>query len=175
VVQGPARVVEPEQERADALTVAVLVPAEPGDHAVRGACVLDLLHHALAGLVERGVVLGDHAIEARALEAVEPIESLRVLARRGGQVNRRLRARERTHQALATLDERTSSQIVVALGQQIEGHERRRELRRQLLHPRRRRVQAQLERREVESIVARDHDLAIEHHALGQRCEQRLA
>jgi len=44
-------VIETEQERADAFTLAVLVPPEAGDDAVGGARVLDLEHRALARLV----------------------------------------------------------------------------------------------------------------------------
>ena len=71
VVQHAVVVVEPEQQRADA--DAVLVEAEAGDDAVGGAQVLHLQHGALALFVETVERLGDHAVETRALEALEPL------------------------------------------------------------------------------------------------------
>ena len=73
VVQRAVVVVEAEQQRADQLAGAVLVPAEAGDDAVGGAHVLDLQHRALARLVRAARRLGDHAVEPGALEAVEPV------------------------------------------------------------------------------------------------------
>ena len=55
------------------MTAAALVPAEPGDHAVRGALVLDLHHHPLVLAVRLVDGLGDHAVEPGALEAGEPV------------------------------------------------------------------------------------------------------
>ena len=57
---------------------------------------------------------------------------------------------------------------LLAFRQQVEGHEGGRRLRRELLDPRRRRVQAHLQRVEVEPARAHDHDLAVHHAALGQ-------
>ena len=66
-----ARFVEQaEQQRADAL--AVLVDAVAGDRAVGGSGVLHLDERALARLVGSVDRLGDDAIEAGALEALEP-------------------------------------------------------------------------------------------------------
>ena len=48
VMQHARVVVEPEQQRADERVLAALVPAEARDDAVRGARVLDLHHRALA-------------------------------------------------------------------------------------------------------------------------------
>ena len=66
VVEPAVVVVEPEQQRADAL--AVLVDAVPGDRAVGGALVLDLDQRALVGRVDAGQRLGHHAVEPGALE-----------------------------------------------------------------------------------------------------------
>src|SRR5207245_1164277 len=55
-----------------------------------------------------------------------------------------------------------------ALREEIEGHERRRRLRRELRHPRGRRVQAQLQHLEVEPALARDHDLSVDYAARGK-------
>src|SRR5207249_4715967 len=56
----------------------------------------------------------------------------------------------------------------VALAEQVEEHHRSRHLPRQLLHARRRRVQPELQRLEVEPRLTSDHDLAVEHTSLGQ-------
>ena len=70
VVQGAVRVVQPEEQRRH--------PAPLGrdpvaaDHAVGGPDVLDLDHHPLAMDVVDVGVLGDHAVEARPLESLEP-------------------------------------------------------------------------------------------------------
>ena len=69
-------VVQPEQQRADQ-SLPALVPAEAGDHAIRRARVLHLDHRALAGLIGAVRGLRDHAIEARALERVEPLAAVR--------------------------------------------------------------------------------------------------
>ena len=54
-------------------TPAGLVPAVAGDHAVGGALVLDLEHGPLVGLVGAVQRLGDDAVEAGALELLEPV------------------------------------------------------------------------------------------------------
>ena len=72
MVQHALAVEQAQQQRAhDAL--AQLVPAEPGDDAVRGPLVLDLEHRTLARLIRRIEALGDDAVEAGALEPVEPV------------------------------------------------------------------------------------------------------
>src|SRR5207247_4627979 len=63
VMQHALAVVEPEQQRADELVLAALVPAKAADHAVGGARVLDLQHRALARRVRERLGLGDHAVE----------------------------------------------------------------------------------------------------------------
>ena len=92
VLQAAAVVVEAEQQRAD-LVVAALVPAEAGDDAVRGARVLDLDHGALARLVGGVDRLGHHAVEAGALEALEPLGRQRPVVRHRREVDRRRRRR----------------------------------------------------------------------------------
>ena len=77
-----ARVVEQaQQQAADVRPGPVLVPAEAGDDAVRRAPVLDLEHRALAGLVGAVEALRDHAVEAGALEPVEPVGGERAVLR----------------------------------------------------------------------------------------------
>ena len=63
--------VQPEQQRADRV-VAGLVHAVARDHAVGGALMLDLEHHPLVRLIGPRQRFGDHAVEAGALELVEP-------------------------------------------------------------------------------------------------------
>ena len=70
-------VVQPEQQRPDVRARAVLVPAEAGDDAVGGALVLDLQHRPLARLVLLVELLRDDAVEAGALEPVEPVRGER--------------------------------------------------------------------------------------------------
>ena len=70
VLQVAGVVVEPEQQRAD--DRPALVPAEPGDHAVRRPHVLDLGHQPLVRAVGQVGGLGDDAVEAGALERLEP-------------------------------------------------------------------------------------------------------
>ena len=72
-MQHAVVVVEPEQQRADERVLAALVPAEAGDHAVGGALVLDLQHHALARRVGERLGLRHHAVEAGAFEPLEPV------------------------------------------------------------------------------------------------------
>ena len=69
----PALVVEAEEQRADGVPLAALVPAEAGDDAIAFALVLHLQHDALVGLVGARGGLGHDAVEAGALEALEPV------------------------------------------------------------------------------------------------------
>ena len=150
MVERPRRVVEPEEQRADQLAGAALVPAEARDGAVGRARMLDLDHHALPGLVRRALVLGDDPVEPGALEALEPILRHGAVAARRGEMDAASGPAERALQPRPALRLRPGAQVLVALRQEIEGDERRRRLRRQLGHPRGRRVEPQLEGVEVE-------------------------
>src|SRR5256885_1177690 len=66
-------VVEAEEARADHGAGSVLVPSEAGDRAIGGARVRDLEHRALARPVRLVEALGYHAVEARGLEAADPV------------------------------------------------------------------------------------------------------
>ena len=70
---------------------------------------------------------------------------------------------------------RRRHEVATIGGEQVEGDERRRRLPSELLHPRRRRVQALLQGVEVEPVRGGDHDLAVHHAVLGQAVQQRLA
>src|SRR5512132_296175 len=172
VVQRPLVVVEAEQQRTDA--VAVLVGAEPGDHAIGGPLVLDLEPGALVLAVLPRARLSDHAVETGALELLEPVGGDLRVGGRGGEVDRWLGAAQHALEALAALRERVRAQVVVALGEEVEGHEARRHLGRQLRHPARGRMDAHLETVEVEALLGGDHDLAVQHRALGQRATEVL-
>src|SRR5207253_11181629 len=89
----------PEEQRADQLAPALLVPAEARHDAVGRAHVLDLDHHALAGLVEARLVLGDHPVEPGALEAMEPFIRDRPLPGARGEVDAPPRPGERPLEA----------------------------------------------------------------------------
>src|SRR6266540_1401034 len=70
VLQLAPFVVEAEQQRADHRPA--LVPAEPRHDTVGGAGVLDLEHHPLVLGIGQVARLGDHPVEAGALEGPEP-------------------------------------------------------------------------------------------------------
>src|ERR1043166_2988473 len=80
-------VVQSEQQRSDGGSLVVLVPPKTGDDAVRLALVLHLDHHPFVRLVVPVLRLGDHAVESRALEALEPV---------GGEIAKSKRAEEHT-------------------------------------------------------------------------------
>ena len=82
--------------------------------------------------------------------------------------------REALLEQRAPLAERHVAQVAVAVAEQIEEDDRRRDLRRQQLHARRRRVNALLQHLEVERPSRDDDDLAVEDAALGQLGAQRL-
>ena len=168
-------VVEAEQERADELVLAVLVPAEAGDDAVGGARVLDLDHRALARLIGERVGLGHDAVEPGALEALEPVGGDRAVARRRREVDRRLDAGEGLLEARAPLGLRAIAQVLVAEREQVPRDERRRLLRGEHLHARCGGMDAEEQRLEVEPPSVRDHDLAVEDAAIGEALAQRTS
>src|SRR5262249_36893158 len=67
-----------------------------------------------------------------------------------------------------------SHQSATADRKGIEGHERRGRLTRELLHPRSGRVQAHLERIEVEALRCDDDDLAVDHAAFRKARGERI-
>ena len=160
----------PSSRRADQVVTA-LVGAVAGDDAVGGALVLDLGHGALVGLVGAVELLGDQAVEPGALELGEPLRP-----RRSRSVVAGVRwigacaSASACSSSGAALAERPPGEVVVAQRQQVEGHELRRRLDRQLLHPARRRVDALAEQVEVEAVLARPHhdDLAVDDAPVGQ-------
>ena len=152
----------------------VLVPPEPGDDAVGGALVLDLEHRPLARQVRAVQPLGDDAVQAGALEPVEPVRGEGAVPGRGRQVDGRLGAREDLLQPRPALALGHVAEVLVVEREQVPCDEARRALLGEHLHARRGRVDAQQERLELERAVAGDHDLAVEHASLGQVRLERL-
>ena len=114
VVQIAVVVVQPEQQRSD--PVAVFVDAVAGDHAVGGALMLDLDQRALVGRVRVAQPLGDHAVEAGALELGEPALSDSCIGCVRAQVDRGCRVGELRGQQLMPFRQRTIEQRVVVEG-----------------------------------------------------------
>ena len=139
--------------------------AVAGDHAVRRADVLDLRHHALVGLVGEVGALGDQAVQAGALEALEPAARERLVLRDRRDVDRRRGAGQRPFERGAAGGERLAREVVVAEREQVEGHEAGGGLAGQPLDAAGGRVDALLERPEVQPAVTGDHDLAVDDRA----------
>jgi hypothetical protein len=111
-------------------------------------------------------------IQPRPLEAAEPILGQHPILG-GGRETHRIRAIQHRLQPFPPDRQRHRAQILIADREQVPRHERRRRLRRQQLYPRRRRMDAQQKRLEVEPLLADDHDLPIDHAPLRQRRHQR--
>lgn len=92
------------------------------------ACVLDLQHGALAGLVDIVERFGDHAIQSRALESAEPVRGCVGVGGGARHVQRIGSRGEQCEQALPTFAEGQRGEILIAVAQQIEGHDHRRGL-----------------------------------------------
>src|SRR5207249_7729757 len=114
VVQRSGIVVEPQQQRPDQSSRTVLVPAEARHHAVRGTHVLDLDHYALAGLIGRALGLGDHPVESRAFEAMEPFLGHRALATARREMDAARRPLERLLQPEAAPGLRAAAEVTVS-------------------------------------------------------------
>src|SRR5581483_9914160 len=142
------------------------------DDAIDGAQVLHLDHRAHAGLVRAVEPLRDDAVEPGALEALEPVLRQVAVARRRREVRGRADARERALEPRAALREERTAQVVSAVREEVEGDERRGRLRGELANARFRRVDAHLQRIEVEAVVGHDHDLAVEHDRRRQRFDE---
>ena len=122
-VMQPSLVVEQsEQQRADDVGF-LLVPAKTGDHAVGGARVLDLEHRALAGLIRRVLRLRDHAVEARALEALQPLGRDLAIAGHRRQIDRRRDLRQQLLERRAPFALRTIHDRRAVDREQIEADE----------------------------------------------------
>jgi hypothetical protein len=137
--------------------------------------VLDLQHRPDAGLVGGVALLGDDAVEACTLEAVEPIPRGGGVGGHGGDEGWRRDARERRLKAPPAVGEGSLPQVFVVVGEHVERHERGGCLPGEHTDARLRRVEAELECLEVDPILAHDHHLAVEHHRAGQFTLEPLA
>ena len=150
VLEVAVVVVEAEEERADRRSLRVLVPAESGDNAIAVALVLDLEHDAPVRLIDAVLRFCHHAVEARTLEAPEPIGGRGAVARRGRDVERRRGVGEHRLELGAPLRKWGTAQIVIVLAEHVEEHDRGRRLTSECFHARRGRVQSQLQGLEIE-------------------------
>ncbi len=106
---------------------ALLAPGDADDHAVGGLLALHLQDGlARAGHVREPEALGDHAVEARHLEPVEPLLRLLAVVRRGRDVEGQL-----LH-LLAPLLERLLVQVLAVPEEHVEDDEVGRDLGREL-------------------------------------------
>ncbi len=162
---------EPQKQRADA--VAALVDPVARHDAVGGALVLHLELHPLVADVEAVGGLGHDPVEAGALEALEPVLGLGAVRGGAGEVDGGGGAGEGLFQLGPTAEEGLAGEVLVAEGQQVEGHEAGRRLRRQAVDAGLGGVDALLELVELEALGADQHDLAVDHAAVGQLGQQR--
>src|SRR6476660_3679187 len=118
-MECPAVVIQSEKQRPDVRAGAILVPTKPGHDTVRCALVLDLEHGALAGLVDGIEALRNDPVKARPFEPREPVPGEGPVARRGRQVDRRLRGLERTFEPLAPLALRDVAKVLLVEGEDV--------------------------------------------------------
>ena len=174
MVEHALVVVEAEQDRADAL--AVLVHAEPGHDAFARALVLHLQHRARApGAYGSPSGLATTPSKPAPSKWSNHCSARSRLVVAGVRKSGGFASREQPFEAGAPIAQRLVEHRLVAEREQVERDVRRRDLLRELLHARRGRVLAELERVEVEPVRRRDHELAVEHDLGGQLFEQRLA
>src|SRR2546427_3908590 len=95
MVQSSAVVIESQQERAHQCFRTLLVPAETGHDAIGRPDMLDFDHRALAGLIDRALVLGDDTVEPSPFEAMEPVLRHGPVATAGRDMDTVGRLRER--------------------------------------------------------------------------------
>jgi len=133
LTHAPSGLVEAEEQRADA--GAVLVDAVAGDRAVRRPLVLHLDHRPLVGRVGAVEALGDDAVEAPTLEAVEPALGHRGVLRGRREVERRHGVRQEVEEDSAALAQGLLGHDAITHGQHVEQHDRRRRLLGQAPHP----------------------------------------
>ena len=173
MLQHASIVIQAEQQRPDDV-VSALVPTEAGNDAVRSASMLHLDQHALARLIRNLRRLRNHAIQAGALEVLEPLRGDTAISRHRRDVNGRLNVAE-------TLLEQSSA-LVLCRGhhaaaidrEHVERDERCRRFLRQLGNTRCRRMQPHLQRVEIQSGRRRDDDLTVDHTADRQLVQQQI-
>ncbi len=112
--------------------------------------------------------LGDHAIEAGALEAFEPLGRNGAIARHRGQIDRGRAAAEERFELGAPLGLGVRAEIAAVDRQEIEADEARRRRLGQLGDARGRGMEPELERVEVEPRGGGDHNLPVDHAPVRQ-------
>ena len=172
VMQATVVVVESEEQRTH--DPAALVPAEARDDAVGRALVLDLEHRPLVGLVRAVERLGDDTVEARALEAGEPVVRHGDVRRGRSDEHGIGGIRQRLDEPTPPLGEGLRHQVVVADGEQVEPDERGGRALCEHAHAAVGWVDALLEGVEVEAAVDREDDLPVDDAARRQVLPQRL-
>src|SRR5439155_12154166 len=118
--------------------------------------------------------LRHHAVEPRALEALEPVLGESPVTSCWRAVQRRRSIRKQLLQSPPARLEGLLAQVLVVEGQQVPRDERGGRLRGEELDARCSRVDAQQQRLEIESVRADNDDLAVDDAALGQLSEQRI-
>src|SRR5690606_6775704 len=171
VLQDALVVVQPEQQRPHHRPA--LVQAVARHHHVRRALVLDLEHGPLVRPVAQVQRLGDHPVQARPLVLLEPPPGHLDVRRRRRHVHRGRDPLQGPGQQGPAVALRHVHQRVVAQRQHVEGDERGRGALGQRPHPRVRRVDPLGQRVEVQPLIARDHDLPVQHAPLGHPLPQR--
>src|SRR5271156_5375814 len=162
VLQLARIVIQAKQKGADRRALASLVPSKAGHDAIAVALMLDLEHDALVRLIGAGNWLGHDAIEARAFKAPEPIGRDTWIAGCGSEMDWRLGGGQRWFQRFAPPLKRFAPPIAVSFAEHVEKDYRRRTLLGQQLHARRSWMNPQLQFLEIEPIILRQNDFAVE-------------
>ncbi len=123
MVQIATVIEQPQQQRSDVRSGAVLVPPKAGHHAIRRSRVLDLQHRAFARLVSSVEWLGDNAVQPGALEPIEPVAREVHVPRSGRQVDRRLGVAQLALDRGAPVGLWRRAQVLVAEREQVPGDE----------------------------------------------------
>ena len=108
------------------------------------------------------------AVEAGALELLEPLLRGSQIGGRGGDVDRGAGAGQGVDEGGAALAERPLGVVVIAECEQVERDEGCRRLLGEHPHPRIGRVDALLQRLEIQPVVGGDDDFTVDHAALRQ-------
>src|SRR5262249_44737 len=122
MMQGVAIVEQAEQQGADR-SLAGLVPAKSGYHALAGPALFHFDHGALARLIRALCRLRDPAIKPGTLEALEPLCGARAIACHRCQVYRRPNILQQPLETSAPLALRCGHQADAIGGEEIERHE----------------------------------------------------
>src|SRR5262245_43675151 len=124
VLQCALAVEQSEEQRAYRRTIALLMPAKPGDHAIAFALMFHFEHHALVRLIKTVYWFGHYTVQARTFKSPEPVGRDIVIASGWRQMNRRCGGGKDRLQLLAPGFEGLAAEIAPALGEQIEEHDR---------------------------------------------------